>query len=172
MTGTMPIIEIERASDFFCQGCLEDKPLEDISPDPRYCFGCHEVLSAEAKMLPGIKRKWVPKAPRAKTGRKKEAPVAKGVSVIMSQPKNEMSKEIKVKKAKKVKVGHNSPATSKAAPKKRGPKCKSFPEGLIIGWASEGLSNRAIATILKVEYDIVISYKTIQRILKGQRVLV
>ena len=131
---------------FFCQACLMDKPPDDISPDLRYCLGCHEFLSAEAKVLSETKQKWAPKAPSAKIRLKKTKPVQRGVPVIMSQPKNEMSKE---KKVEKVKVGHNSPAVKKVALKKRGPKHKAFPEELIIRWDSEGLSNRVIAIRLK-----------------------
>ena len=167
--------EIANNGGFFCQACLVGKPLDDISPDPRYCLGCYEVLSAEAKMLSGIKRKWVPQAPSAKIGRKKEVKVETGVGAIkpiMSTIKHKEKNPPKPKPKPKVDIIPPlvQPA-SKVIHGKRGPKHKSLPEELITRWASEGMRNKAIATELR-KRDIIISPKTIQRILKGQRVLV
>ena len=167
--------EIANNGGFFCQACLVGKPLDDISPDPRYCLGCYEVLSAEAEMLSGIKRKWVPQAPRAKTGRKKEVKVEKGVGTvlpIMSTIKHKEKKHPKPEPKQKVDIipPQVQPA-SKVTHGKRGPKHKALPEDLITRWASEGMRNKAIVAELR-KRDIIISPKTIQRILKGQRVLV
>lgn len=163
--------EIANNGGFFCQACLVGKPLDDISPDPRYCLGCYEVLSAEAIMVQGIKRKWVPKAPSAKIGRKKEVKVEKGVGAvlpIMSTIKHEEKKPPKPKPKEKVDI---IPRPAGKVTHKRGPKHKALPEELITRWASEGMRNKAIAAELR-KRDIVISPKTIQRIKKGQRVLV
>lgn len=52
---------IIEAGGFFCEACLVGKPLDDVSPNPRYCLGCYEVLSAEAKLLGrGKKPSWLP----------------------------------------------------------------------------------------------------------------
>lgn len=54
---------MKTATGFFCEACLSDKPLDDISPDLRYCQGCYNFLSNEARRLD---RKaipfWVPRA--------------------------------------------------------------------------------------------------------------
>lgn len=55
---------------------------------------------------------------------------------------------------------------------KRGPKHKELPQGLIKRMAKKEKSSRVIAQRLEDEKGIKVSYKTIQRILKGQRVLV
>ncbi len=41
--------EFIEAGGFFCETCLVGKPLDDISPDPRYCQGCHDQLQADKK---------------------------------------------------------------------------------------------------------------------------
>ena len=46
---------------FFCLGCLEDKPVSQQSPDPRYCQGCCDFLVKEAEMNPGQSGDWKPK---------------------------------------------------------------------------------------------------------------
>ena len=57
--------EIVNAGGFFCQACVVGKPLDDISPDPRYCQGCYDVMVAEAELLTerGITKKpqWIPR---------------------------------------------------------------------------------------------------------------
>lgn len=53
---------LKETSYFFCEGCLEDKSLDDISPDPRYCRWCCDFLTEEAKLLTSlVKPRWVPK---------------------------------------------------------------------------------------------------------------
>jgi len=67
---------------------------------------------------------------------------------------------------------HNSPAAWPTKPSgKRGPKHRDLPENLIKRLADQGKGPKAIANVLKSE-GIAVSYKTIQRILKGQRVMV
>ena len=147
---------------FFCQACLEDKPLDDISPDPRYCLGCHKVLSAEAKMLSATKRsRWMPKSLRAKISPEKTIPVPQDEVLIMHTIKS-----------KKSKVCIIQPPVGKVTSGKRGPKQKDLPEGLIRQWGGEDMGSKAIVSRLKRELDIKVHYSTIQRILKGQRVLV
>ncbi|MFC2024508.1 hypothetical protein ACFLTJ_02895 [Chloroflexota bacterium] len=43
-------IDTISAGGFFCYACLIDKSAEDLSPDSRYCLGCHNLLVEEAKM--------------------------------------------------------------------------------------------------------------------------
>ena len=52
---------------------------------------------------------------------------------------------------------------------KRGPKHKPLPQEMIIEWASEDMGSKAIATRLREEQGITVSYKTIQRVLARQR---
>ena len=43
-------IDIVNAGGFFCHACLVGKQASDLSPDPRYCQGCYNLLVQEAKM--------------------------------------------------------------------------------------------------------------------------
>jgi len=52
---------------------------------------------------------------------------------------------------------------------KRGPKHKDLPIELIEQLAKEGMGSKAIATKLKAERDVKVSYRTIQRVLSGER---
>jgi hypothetical protein len=63
-------------------------------------------------------------------------------------------------------------APSVMVKKRRGPKQKSLPVDEIKRWADkEKLGSKRIAAKLGKEYHIEVSYKTIQRILNGQRVM-
>ena len=55
---------------------------------------------------------------------------------------------------------------------KRGPKHRDLPDELIAKLAGQGMRAKAIASELKREHGIIVSYKTIQRMLEGQRVMV
>lgn len=47
---------------FFCEACLIAKPIEEQSPDPRYCQGCHLFLLNEAELIPlNTRPAWIPK---------------------------------------------------------------------------------------------------------------
>lgn len=51
---------------------------------------------------------------------------------------------------------------------KRVPKHRELPEDLIMRLSSKGMGSKAISTKLE-EHGVVVSYKTIQRILLGER---
>jgi hypothetical protein len=130
---------IAAGTHFWCQTCLMARPLDDQSPDPRYCQGCYDFLCKEAEMLP------------PKRGRPQWVPKAQGL--VPKLPS----------------VSEHTPQIMSTV--KRGPKHKALPVKLITQWASEGMGSKAIAVRLKGE-GVEISYKTIQRLLSGQRVLV
>ena len=71
---------------------------------------------------------------------------------------------------KKSEVDIIQPAVTVRTLRKRGPKPKALPEELIIQWAGEGMGSKAIAARLKGE-GIEVSYKTIQRVISGERQL-
>ena len=145
------------AGGFFCEACSVGKPAGEMSPDPRYCQGCYEFLLKEVELLPASKRpKWIPKAQRVGS---KSIPVPQDEVLIMSTVKR-----------KKTEVDIIPPAVSARTPPKRGPKHKPLPEDLVKQWAGEGMGAKAIATMLTGE-GVEVSYKTIQRLLSGQRVM-
>lgn len=67
------------------------------------------------------------------------------------------------------KVDIIQPLVAKVTRGKRGPKHKALPHELIKQWAGEGMGSKAIATKLRTEQGITVSYKTIQRVLSGER---
>ena len=156
-------IEIEEAGGFFCHACAVGKPVSEASPDPRYCRGCYEFLVKEAELLPVGKRPgWIPK-PQQKPQRpqnddKKLYPMSQDVVLIMSPIKG-----------KKSEVDIIQPSVGKVTREKRGPKHKPLPQELIMQWSGEGIGSKAIAARLNAEHGIKVSYKTIQRVLSGER---
>ena len=142
---------------FFCYTCLEDKDRKELSPDPRYCQGCYDFLLKEAEMLPGGKRPaWIPK--EGKIGHQKSIQVSGDVVLNMSTLND-----------KKSEVDIIQPSVGKVTRVKRGPKQKPLPQELIEQWAGEGMGSKAIASKLNNELGIKVSYKTIQRLLSGER---
>lgn len=148
---------IAAGSHFWCNTHLTAVPLDDQSPDPRYCQGCCEFLLKEAKSLPshGKKTDWIPVLPKELAGGK--APhVPHYGGGIMSTVKGEKS-EVDI-------IQPTVPITSIG---KRGPKFTELPDDLIRQWGGQGMGSKAIAARLKGEHGIEISYKTIQRRLQG-----
>lgn len=145
---------------FFCQGCLIGKPMDDQSPDPRYCVECYEFLCKEAELVhPSRKPSWVPKQPKI-AGKKVCRVVPYGAGIMSTL------------ESKKITVDIIQPSGGKGTHKKRGPKHRELPEDLIRELADGDLGAKAIAAALKRKQGIIVSYKTIQRVLAGRRVMV
>ena len=144
--------EIIAAGGFFCRACVVGKPPDELSPDDRYCQGCYDFLTAEAAYLHESKHPaWVPRI--SKRGTEKPIPVVPVGSGIMSTVK-----------ARKSTVDIITPRTRNT---RRGPKLRELPEDKIHEMAAAGLGAKAIAK----ELGGVTSYRTILRVLAGQRVL-
>ena len=140
--------------DFWCHACLVGKPASESSPDPRYCQPCYVFLLREAEMDSGRRGDdWKPKK-----AHKKAAQVAEDVRRIMSPLES-----------KKIEVDIIHPPTISRASGKRGPKHRRLPEDLIRKLAGEGMGSKAIVAWLKADRGLIVSYKTIQRILSGER---
>lgn len=156
--------EITNAGGFWCEACLTGKPLDDVSPDPRYCIGCYEFLRKEAEMLPDTRRPgWIPKVPKASNqilGQGKVMIVPQVVSTIMATVNDQKST-----------VAIIPPVPPKVTrQKKRGPKPRKLPEWVIAKLARRGLGAKAIAAELK-KRGVSIGWRTISRILSGERQL-
>jgi hypothetical protein len=147
---------------FWCHACLDDKPIEEQSFDSRYCLGCCDFLLNEVNMLSGNKRPaWIPKPQDGKIPPENLYQVQTVVSGNMSTLEN-----------KKITVDIFEAMTPRRMLGKRGPKQKDLPHEVIEQWFSEGMGSKAIASRLKNELGIKVSYKTIQRVLSGERDLV
>ena len=42
--------EVIAAGGFYCYACAVGKPIDEQSPDPRYCGGCKELLLSDARI--------------------------------------------------------------------------------------------------------------------------
>jgi len=137
--------------NLFCHACLDDKPATEASPDPRYCQGCYDFLLKEAELLPvGKHPQWAPRTP--------QKPVVEPVQPASGAGHNNTGTPI----------GSGIMSTVKAN-NKRGPKHKALPVELIVQWVGEGMGSKAIASKLNNELGIKVSYKTIQRLLSGEK---
>lgn len=145
---------IINASGFFCEACLVGKPVVEQSPDLRYCQFCYEFLLKEAGMYTGRHGgDWKPKIAHKETPQ-----VSEDVCGIMSTLESE-----------KFEVDIIESPTMSRVHGKRGPKHLRLPEDLIRQLAGEGKGSKTIAARLKAELGITVSYKTILRLLLGER---
>jgi hypothetical protein len=145
---------------FLCNACLVHRPQENRSPDERYCMECYDFLVDEVNHMGmrGVTRRpdWMPReAPLQEENEKKVVPYVSG---IMS-PMNDEKSEVDIIK----------PAPPKKEVAKRGRKQRQLPIELIEQLHSQDMGSKAIASSLKARQGVVVSYKTIQRILKGER---
>ena len=89
------------ACGFFCLACLIAMPVNEQSPDSRYCQGCYQFLRAEAELLPVKHKKpgWAPLSKHRQALPAVEKPVSKiadkGVAPvgIMKQRRGRPKKE-------------------------------------------------------------------------------
>ena len=86
-------------------------------------------------------------------------------------PSTESSRALATLENNKNTVAIFPPRAPSAAVGKRGPKPKILPLELIMQWAGEGDGSKKIASRLKTEHGIEIGFRTIARILCGQRIL-
>ena len=149
-------------SYFFCQSCLVDNPLDDQSFDERYCQQCCEFLLDEAAQLSQSKKPaWIPRR-NQKIDAEKSILIADDAVLNMSTRNDD-----------KIQSGHISPiGPLQRSVGKRGPKFHDdLPIGRIHELAAQSQGAKAIASELK-GMGIIVSYKTIQRILDGQRMMI
>ncbi len=176
---------IAAGTHFWCEGCLTAQPKDDQSPDPRYCQRCCDFLSREAELLTGWQRpSWVPKLAKERSGEKPAAdksqeatkpskpPQLRGTQFqgIPPQPPADHQSIMSTPASEKSEGDIIAPSVSVVTAAKRGPKHKILPEDRIRRWGKK-MGSKAIATKLREELGINVSYKTIQRILNGKRQL-
>jgi len=142
---------IIKKGGFMCNGCLIGKPLSQQSPkDARYCVDCQPIIEYEYALSAehsGRKSRYEERAAR-------ELDVCKEKTILSrTNPQNiyECQKE----------------ARPPLLPSRGRPR-KDIPFGLIHKLAKEGLSLREIAKELKGQ-EIEVSYRTISRVLSGER---
>jgi len=120
-----------------------------MSPkDIRYCISCQQIIEEEYALIADH------------TGRKSRY-----------KPVAYIEKDTTKEKTKKSTLNPNSVKVDKFNPRGR-PKMykkRSLPKDKIKHLHQQGMGAKAIAGQLKRELEIIVSYKTIQRILSGER---
>jgi len=165
MPGIHFDITRDKTFPYFCEACLVGK--NDVSPDSRYCQECYSFLLAEAEMVTGhTHTNWKPikpphESPTIEERSTQKLPHVSQVGGGIMSTLNSKKSEVDIIKA----------TTPSKVAGKRGPKQKVLPHELIKRWAGEGMGSKAIASRLKGELDIKVSYKTIQRVLSSERLL-
>lgn len=158
--------DIERDEQFlcFCQACLTGKPeSERSSKDARYCLECQPLIEGEYKIR-GEKYIPVPLDINIQT---------EDTSQAKSSPSKTQPIETSIEKEKKKMSTLNSPSL-KVDNFRPGGRPKIYrklqlPDDKIKQLHQEGLGAKAIASQLERERGIDVSYKTIQRVLSGER---
>ena len=166
---------IATGSYFYCEGCLAARPLDNQSPDSRYCQGCYNFLAKEAEEVGTKKKAWVPKyaetAPAVETRATTTQDTAAKIKGDTIQDHTTLPPtNPPVIMSPLEDAGNGSHPVLPGAARKRGPKYRVLPDQMIKRLASEGKGSKAIASILKIN-GVKVSYKTIQRVLSGGRQL-
>ena len=131
---------------FRCQACLDCKPLSELSPkDARYCVDCQPDIESEYSI--SSRNTYKPKPP-----------------ANIPHPYKPMCTKMSTLNESPVTVDNFRPRGRPKHYKKR-----ELPVELIRRLYGEGMESRAIASRLKAEQGIKISYKTIQRVLSEER---
>ena len=145
---------------FMCQACLIDKSLTELSPqDARYCTFCQTVIEEEYRATAerlGRANQYKPVPP--------QKPIL--TTEIAAMP-NCIDAGVKTKKST---LNENTATVDNFRPKGRQKtyKKRELPVELIEQLHSQDMGSKAIASTLK-KRNIIVSYKTIQRILAGKR---
>jgi len=150
-------IERDNLLPCFCQACLVGKPVDDMSPDPRYCQSCYDFLLKEAEIDSSRRQaNWKPILPHKETEKegKKAAQVYPDIRTIKSTLEDEKTTVDLIQRSVRKKLSA-----------RRGPKYRVLPESIIRQLNDDGMGAKAIATQLKHKHNTRISYKTIQRFL-------
>jgi len=120
-----------------------------MSQDKHYCQQCYDSLKADEYRFDG-------KATETK------------IAVLTTEP---MQSPMKEQETKMSTLNSTSPEVDNFRPRGR-PKTyekRALPDGIIKQLHDDGMGAKAIATNLKTEEGIDVSYKTIQRVLSGER---
>ena len=155
-------IKRDKQYPYFCQACLGGKPETETSFDTRYCKGCCDFLLKEAEMDTNRRNSdWKP-INSHNTPDKREEKAAQSLDTCaeLCPPQKAPQNTVDIIQP----LDPQKKATNRGRPRQL-----DLPEELIKELASEGMGSKAIASQLRRGGGIKASYKTIQRVLTGQR---
>jgi len=145
----------------FCQACLVGKEKTEMSRDPRYCKVCCDSLLGEAQLIrDGRKHEWIPQP----TGNAPQ-PKFEDKTTVPTNPLNTGGETKMLTLNEKPVIVNNLGARGR----KKTYRKKELPEALIKQLYNEGMGSKAIASRLKREQGIEVSFMTVSRVLTGER---
>jgi len=157
MSGKYFNIGRDKELPCFCEGCLVGKTEEQMSPkDIRYCVECQQFIEQDFEGLGRLAR-YRSVAPQS------DIETVETVA-ITSCPYAETETKMSTLNQESATVDKFRPRGRPKTYKKR-----NLPVEEIQQLHQNGLGSKAIATRLNKENGIDVSYKTIQRVLSGQR---
>jgi hypothetical protein len=157
MNNTYFTIARDKQFAYFCRGCLEGKTKEQISRrDIRYCLDCQALVEREYGQL---RQRYIPVPYNHQNP--PEDPLCSADKGI---PTGEQNTKMSMLNSETASLDNFKPRGRPKTYKKR-----QLPEREIKKLYDGGMGAWAIATKLKKEEGIDVSYKTIQRILSGER---
>ena len=148
-------IERDKLLPYWCQACLVGKESGQMSPDPRYCNGCYELLVKEAQMLTRH-ADWMPQDGKI-------SPENMGTTNSLN---TEPAGVLLYLKSEKSQSYQNPARTTKV--NLGGRPRKDIPVKLIHKLSKQGLSIGKITRELKAQGQP-ISAMSVQRVLSGER---
>ncbi len=142
---------------YFCRGCLEGKTKEQISRrDTRYCVTCQPLVEREYTQL---RQRYIP------IPYNHQNPLEDALYNADNEiPAGEQNTKMSMLNSETASLDNFKPRGRPKTYKKR-----QLPEREIKKLYDGGMGAWAIATKLKKEEGIEVSYKTIQRVLSGER---
>lgn len=160
-------IERDKTYPCFCEACLSGKTEVEMSErDTRYCKECQVSIESDYK-LSG--RKYIPLVVNIESNL---AP-SSNATINKISLENTEGRELHIEQGKTKMSTLNSPSPTVDIFRPRGrPKTyqkRPLPDDKIKQLHSEGIGVKAITTQLKKEQGVDVSYKTIQRVLSGER---
>ncbi len=157
MNNTYFDVTRDKQFAYFCRGCLEGKTKEQISKrDTRYCVTCQPLVEREYAQI-----------------RQRYTPILYNHQNPQEDTLYNADKEIHTgeQNTKISTLNLASPTVDNFRPRGRPETYKKrlLPNDKIKQLHKDGMGAKAITTKLKKEEGIDVSYKTIQRILSGER---
>lgn len=150
-------IETDKQFPCFCQACLVGKSEEQMSKrDVRYCLDCQPFIEREYSRL---RQRYIPI-----TYNHQNHQIDTFSNADIETHRGKQKKKMSTIDSAMLRVDKLKPRIRSKTYKKR-----ILPDGQIKQLHNEGMGSKAITNKLRVERGITVSYKTIQRVLSGQR---
>lgn len=147
-------IKRDKQFPYFCEACLVGKREDEMSgEDIRYCVGCQQVIEESYSLSADTGSHLGRYTPQEQAEKVAPMEMDIGKEKMKMSTLNQNIATVDIKRA-----------GGRIKPRRK----RELPEGLI-KQLSEGMGSKAVASKLKRDKGIDVSYKTIQRLLAGER---